>query len=125
MIEIRQTEPYSYCQFIMGRDHTAFGRARHPWLTGSAGWFYTAATRWMLGIRLTFKGLVIDPCIPADWKEFSVVRRWHGAVFNITVNNPEGVQKGVKTIELDGKRVQGAIPPQPAGSAHEVRVLMG
>ncbi len=45
IIEIRQAEPYSYCQFIMGRDHTAHGRARHPWLTGTAGWMYTAATR--------------------------------------------------------------------------------
>ncbi len=125
MIEIRQAEPYSYCQFIMGRDHAAFGRARHPWLTGSAGWFYTAATRWMLGVRLTFKGLIIDPSIPGDWKEFRVMRRWRGATFNITVSNPEGVHKGVKTIEMDGKRIQGAIPPQTAGSAHEVVVMMG
>ncbi len=51
MIEIRQSEPYSYCQFIMGRDHTAYGRARHPWLTGSAGWAYHAATHWILGIQ--------------------------------------------------------------------------
>ena len=50
----------------MGRDHTAFGRARHPWLTGSAGWSYTAATRWILGVRLTFGGLIVDPCIPPD-----------------------------------------------------------
>jgi N,N'-diacetylchitobiose phosphorylase len=125
MIEIREAEPYSYCQFIMGRDHTAFGRARHPWLTGSAGWFYTAATRWMLGVRLTFKGLVIDPCIPSDWKEFCVVRRWRGATFNITVTNPNGVEKGVKTVEMDGELVQGPLPPQRPDSIHEVLVVMG
>jgi len=67
MIEIREAEPYSYCQFIMGRDHTAFGRARHPWLTGTAGWMYTAATRYILGIQIEFEGLVVDPCIPAEW----------------------------------------------------------
>ena len=71
IIEIREAEPYSYCQFVMGKDHTAFGRARHPWLTGSGGWNYTAATRWILGIQLGFDGLVVDPCIPADWKEFA------------------------------------------------------
>ena len=54
-IETREAEPYSYCQFIMGRDHTAYGRARHPWLTGTAGWMYTAATRYILGVRLSFK----------------------------------------------------------------------
>ena len=74
MIEIRQAEPYSYCQFVMGRDHTAHGRARHPWLTGSAGWIYHAVTHWILGVRPGYSGLIIDPCIPADWKEFEITR---------------------------------------------------
>jgi N,N'-diacetylchitobiose phosphorylase len=125
MIEIREAEPYSYCQFVMGRDHTAFGRARHPWLTGSGGWNYTAVTRWILGIRLSFEGMVIDPCVPADWKEFRVVRQWRGATFNVTVSNPDRVEKGVRNVALNGKPVQGAIPPQPAGSVNEVLVVMG
>ncbi len=124
-IEVRQAEPYSYCQFIMGRDHTAFGRARHPWLTGSAGWNYTAATRWMLGVRLEFDGLIIDPCIPADWKEFRVTRRWRGATFEITVKNPHGVEKGVVAATLNGSPVHGAVKPQPAGSVNELIVTMG
>ena len=89
MIEVREAEPYSYCQFIMGQDHTAFGRARHPWLTGSAGWNYTAVTRWMLGVRTDFDGLIVDPCIPENWKEFTVKRRWRGAMYAITVKNPK------------------------------------
>ena len=123
-IEVRQAEPYSYCQFVMGRDHTAFGRARHPWLTGSAGWSYTAATRWMLGVRLTFAGMLIDPCIPAEWKEFEVTRQWRGATFHITVRNPNGVEKGVGSITLNGTPVEGAIPPQPPGSTNDVLVKM-
>ena len=125
LIEIRQAEPYSYCQFIIGRDHTAFGRARHPWLTGSAGWFYTAATRWVLGIRLSFDGLVIDPCIPDQWPGFEVMRKWRGATFHITVKNPNGVQKGVRTIMLDGKLVECPIPPQAPGSVHQIVATMG
>jgi len=125
VIEIREAEPYSYCQFVMGRDHTAFGRARHPWLTGSGGWNYTAVTRWILGIRLTFEGMVVDPCIPAGWDGFQVVRQWRGATFNITVSNPGRVEKGVKTVTLNGSPIRGAIPPQPAGSSNEVRVVMG
>ena len=125
LIEIRQAEPYSYCQFVMGKDHTAHGRARHPWLTGSAGWFYTAVTKHILGIRPTYEGLVIDPCVPADWKEFEVVREWKGATYYITVKNPDGVEKGVRTIELDGKPVVGPIPPQEPGSFVKVEVMMG
>jgi N,N'-diacetylchitobiose phosphorylase len=124
-IEIREAEPYSYCQFVMGKDHTAFGRARHPWLTGSGGWNYTAATRWILGVRLDFEGMIIDPCIPSDWKEFEISRQWRGAAFHIKVANPKSVEKGVKEIRLNGKPVSGPIPPQPAGSKNEVSVVMG
>ena len=125
LIEIREAEPYSYCQFVMGRDHTAFGRARHPWLTGSGGWNYTAATRWILGIRLSFDGLIVDPCIPGEWKGFHVTRQWRGATFEIAVANTNGVQKGVRSITLNGEPVDGAIPPQPAGSVNQVTVVMG
>ncbi|HUI09687.1 MAG TPA: N,N'-diacetylchitobiose phosphorylase [Bacteroidota bacterium] len=125
MIEIREAEPYSYCQFIMGKDHTAHGRARHPWLTGSGGWAYYAATHWMLGIRPEYNGLVIDPCIPHAWPGFDLERKWRGATYRISVRNPAGVQKGVRTITLDGKPASIPIPPQPAGTVHDVVVILG
>lgn len=124
MIEIRQSEPYSYCQFVVGRDHTAFGRARHPFMTGSGGWAYFSTTRYMLGIRPDFEHLTIDPCIPADWKEFSAVRRWRGAEYDIHVENPDGVMKGVQELYLDGEKVE-RIPVMAQGSRHDVRVVMG
>ena len=125
LIEVREAEPYSYCQFVMGMDHTAFGRARHPWLTGSGGWNYTAVTRWILGVRLTFNGLVIDPCVPSDWKGFEVRRQWRGATYNIAVENPDGVQKGVKTVALNGNPTAMPIAPQKPGSVNDVVVTMG
>ncbi len=123
-IEIREAEPYSYCQFIMGKDHTAFGRARHPFMTGSGGWSYFSATRYILGMRPQFAELLIDPCVPTDWKEFSMSRVWRGAKFEINVVNPDGVMKGVKELYLDGAKVD-KIPVQAAGSKHEVKVVMG
>ena len=125
IIEIRQAEPYSYCQFIMGKDHTAFGRARHPWLTGTASWMYIAATKYILGIQTTYQGLKIDPCIPSDWSEFEVKRKWRGAVYNIKVKNPEGIEKGVKCIRVNGQDIEGIIPIQSSGSINEVEVVLG
>jgi len=125
MIETRQSEPYSYCQFIMGRDHSAHGRARHPWLTGTASWFYIAATKHILGIRPTYEGLVIDPCIPADWPGFEVVRKWRGAVYHIKVTNPESVEKGLKSLKLNGKEIGSIIPVQPPGSVNDIEAEMG
>jgi len=124
-IEVREAEPYSYCQFVMGRDHTAFGRARHPWLTGSGGWNYTAVTRWILGVRLTFDGLLIDPCVPTDWKEFEVMRQWRGATYHIVVENPDGAEKGVKSLALNGKPATMPIAARPTGSTNEIVVRMG
>lgn len=123
-IEIRQAEPYTYCQFISGRDHSKFGCAHHPFMTGSAGWAYYSATRYMLGIRPDFDTLVIDPCVPADWKHFDVNRVWRGAKYEIEVENPNGVMKGVKELYVDGERVD-AVAAQPEGTTHHVKVVMG
>jgi N,N'-diacetylchitobiose phosphorylase len=125
MIEIRESEPYSYCQFIMGKDHTAHGRARHPWLTGSAGWFYTAATKYILGIRPSYHGLIIDPCIPADWAGFEVTRQWRGAIYQIRVKNPVRVMKNVHTVLLNGQPAALPIPIQTNGSVNEIIVTLG
>lgn len=123
MIEIRESEPYSYCQFIAGKDHTAYGRARHPFMTGSGGWSYYTATAYILGIRPGFDSLEIDPCVPSDWKNFDVTRVWRNATYNIRVNNESGSMKGVKKITVDGKEVS-KIPAFEAGSVHTVEVTM-
>lgn len=124
MIEIREAEPYSYCQFIMGKDHAAYGRARHPFMTGTGGWAYFSATRYMLGIRPQLDYLLIDPCVPADWSEFKVTREWRGAVYEIMVKNPDGVMKGVRSIEVNGEAAD-KIPVMPKGSINKVMVTMG
>ncbi|MEA4898923.1 MAG: N,N'-diacetylchitobiose phosphorylase [Christensenellaceae bacterium] len=124
MIELRQSEPYSYCQFIMGEAHTAHGRARHPWMTGSAGWAYYAATRYMLGVRPDYDSLTIDPCIPAGWDGFKLRRVWRGAVYEIEVVNPGHVEKGVTAVEVDGESVR-RIPCFPESTRHRVKITMG
>mgnify|MGYP003177759183 FL=1 len=123
-IEVRKAEPYSYCQFVSGRDHTTFGEAHHPFMTGSAGWAYYAATQYLLGVRPEFDSLTVDPCIPADWKEFTVDRIWRGAEYRIRVTNPKGVEKGVAEIRLNGETVD-FIPVQAPGSVSEIEVIMG
>lgn len=124
MIEIREAEPYSYCQFIVGKEHTAHGRARHPFMTGTGGWAYFSATRYMLGIRPQFDFLEIDPCIPAEWDSFHVTREWRGAVYEIEVRNPEHVMKGVKSITVNDEVVD-KVSSQPKGSINKVVVTMG
>lgn len=126
MIEVRKAEPYSYCQFISGVDHTKYGEAHHPFMTGTGGWSYVSATKHMLGIQPDFDGLRIDPCIPKAWPGFAVTRRFRDAEYSIQVENPTGICKGVKEVYLNGEKLPGnLIPAQPAGSSSTVRVVLG
>ena len=126
-IDVRGAEPYAYVQFIYGRDHEWFGKAQNPWLTGTAGWMYTAVTKWILGVRPTLDGLVVDPCIPRDWDGFEVRREWRGAVYLIEVRNPDHVSRGVASLTIDGVEADPAlpIPSRPAGSEVRVVVTLG
>ncbi len=124
--EIRQIEPYVYNQSTHGKHSPHFGASRLPWLSGSATWSFFAATQYILGIRPEYNGLIIDPCIPSDWKGFKVSRRFRNKLFNISVNNKKGVEKGVIQLILNGKELNGNFISMEAMSDHnEVTVVMG
>jgi cellobiose phosphorylase len=111
---------------IAGKAHKDFGEGKNSWLTGSACWNFVAASNWILGIRPDYEGLLIDPCIPKAWKGFQVKRVFRGSTYYITVRNPEGVSKGVKSLTMDNRRLQSnLIPPDKGGEEHHVEAIMG
>jgi cellobiose phosphorylase len=120
-----ESEPYCYPQNILGNEHKMFGLARNAWLSGTSSWTYQAATQYILGVKASFNGLVVDPCIPKAWKEFSVSRKFRGAVYEISVKNPNGVSKGVKSVKVNGKEIEGNVLPVLPGKRHKVEVVMG
>lgn len=103
--EIRQIEPYVYCQSAHAKSSPRYGNSRVPWLSGSATWSYVAATQYILGLQPLIEGIRIDPCIPSTWDGFEVTRVFRNKKLNITVQNPQGVQKGVKSIVLNGEKI--------------------
>jgi cellobiose phosphorylase len=124
--EIHKMEPYVYCQMVAGKDAKRHGEGKNSWLTGTASWAFVLISQFVLGIRPDYDGLRIDPCIPEDWKEFRVVRKFRGAVYDIKIENSKGVSKGVKRILLDGKEIEGNIlPVLNDGKVHQVIVEMG
>ena len=123
--EIHRTEPYVYPQMIAGCDAATHGEAKNSWLTGTAAWTFYDVSQAILGIKPQYDGLQVDPCIPAEWKGFTVTRQYRGAVYEITVDNAAGVQKGVVSMEVDGKPVEGNIAPVFENGTHQVRVVMG
>ena len=109
--EIRQIEPYVHCQSTHSTFSRRYGASRIPWLSGTAAWSYVAGTQYILGVRPEYDGLCVDPCVPEDWKEFTVVRRFRGRRCTITVRNPDGVEKGVAELTVNGEKIEGTIVP--------------
>ena len=123
--KLHKVEPYVYSQMTAGKEAFRPGEAKNSWLTGTAAWNWYAITQFILGIKPDYKGLLIDPCIPADWKEYVVYRKFRDAEYKITVKN-NGVMKGVKQLIVNGKAVEGnLVPMQPKGSKNTVEVIMG
>jgi cellobiose phosphorylase len=124
--EIREIEPYVYCQFTHSKSSPRFGASRVPWLSGSAAWSFFTATQYILGLRPEYGGLRIDPCIPAAWKGFTVTRVFRGKKVCVEVHNPAGVQKGVKSLVLNGEKLEGNfIPAEKLAGENRVVVEMG
>jgi len=124
--DVYKMEPYVYCEYVTSPDHPTFGQGSHSWLTGSAVWMLRAGLDYILGIRPTYDGLLIDPSIPHEWDGYRIIRRFRGAIYEIEVRNPKHVQHGVTSIELNGRPVEGRnLPVLPAGAVGQVNVTLG
>lgn len=126
--EIHRTEPYVYSQMIAGKDAPKHGQAKNSWLTGTAAWTFVNVSQYILGIQPDFDGLHIDPCIPAELESLKIRRHYRGADIDIDIQNPDHVEKGVRSMEIDGKPVSGCcILPDPdaENKTYHVTVVMG
>lgn len=126
--DLYKTEPYVAAGTVEGPDSKNFGRGGWSWYTGSSGWMYKVGTEWILGVRPTYEGLIIDPCIPERWKRFKMRRLFRGCVYEIKARNPEGVFNGVVQLKVDGKLQKTNIISAcncKNKSSHRVEVLLG
>jgi cellobiose phosphorylase len=121
----RVLEPYVHGQFIEGKDSPFAGRAHVHWLTGTASTVMVGTVEGILGLRPTPDGLVIDPSIPGDWKDWSMKKMLRGKIMDIKVSNPDGNQHGVKSVSVNGRKMDGNfIPDSILGKVNIVLVEM-
>ena len=124
--EIHRTEPYVYSQMVAGRDAKFHGEAKNSWLTGTAAWTFVNVSQYILGVYPTHNGLSIDPCVPKDFGDFELTRKFREGTYNIKVQNPDKVEKGIKSITVDGKAIDGCVIPYVKGKeTYDVVVTMG
>lgn len=123
-----ECEPYVICQWVSQPPFHTPGRGRNSWLTGSATWMAINALQRIVGCRPDFDGLIVDPCIPKNWPGLRISRLFRGVRYDITVNNPKRVCKGVSSVFVNGKRVKGTVIPydkKDLGKTVSVKIIMG
>ena len=124
--EIHRTEPYVYSQMVAGKDAKFYGEAKNSWLTGTAAWTFVNISQYILGVYPTHQGLSVDPCIPKGFGDFSITRKFREGIYHIQVKNPQNVEKGVVSMTVDGKAVDGHIIPYEKGKEeYNVVITMG
>ena len=124
--EIHRTEPYVYSQMVAGADAPRHGEAKNSWLTGTAAWTFVNISQYILGVTPDWNGLKVDPCVPADFGNFDIHRIFRDAEYDIHIENPNNVEKGVASLIVDGKAIDGCVIPFEEGKAHyDVKVIMG
>ena len=127
-IDAYQSEAYAYSSTLLGPENEQFGQACVSQVTGTAAWMEVAVTQYILGVRPTLKGLLINPSIPADWDGFKVERKYRGCDLQITVSNPDHVEHGVKEVSLNGRKIEGNMITEDmlnGESTVSVKVIMG
>ncbi len=124
--EIHRTEPYVYSQMVAGKDAVRFGEAKNSWLTGTAAWTFVDISQYILGVYPTLQGLSVNPCVPEDFGDYEVTRKFREGTYRIQVRNPYHVSKGVRSMTVDGEAVAGHVIPYVKGKKeYKVEVTLG
>ena len=124
--EIHRTEPYVYSQMIAGADAPKHGEAKNSWLTGTAAWTFVNVSQYILGIRPDYNGLIVDPCLPDTIPECQLTRMYRGCTYHITVKKPDGIEKGIHHMIVNGQMVTGnCIPFDASVTTYQVEIEMG
>jgi cellobiose phosphorylase len=120
-------ERFVYPEYVSGQASNDHGKAGHTWLTGTAPTRLNVLIDWIFGIRRDYEGLLIDPCVSSEWKSFSAVRTFRDTTVNVKYSNPNGVQKGVRSVKVNGSDIGGNMIPLSLfkGGTMEVEVIMG
>ena len=118
-----KVEPYVIPADIYGAGNLA-GRGGWTWYTGSSSWFYKAGIEYILGLKIEDGYLRIDPCIPKDWKEYSMQYKWENSVYTIKVSNPNNKNTGVTKVLLNGIEVENKIKLDNSNGIYHIEIMM-
>lgn len=118
-------EPYVVTNMYFGPDNPRKGETLFAWVTGTAGWMFRAITQYMAGFHPSYDSFTINPCIPAEWKNVNLIRKFRGDTYKLEIHNPNGSQSGINELKVDGKVMDGnRVPLFADGKTHTIQITM-
>jgi cyclic beta-1,2-glucan synthetase len=119
-----KAEPYVLAGDVYSQaPHT--GRGGWSWYTGAAGWMHRAGLEYILGLKIQGNELSLNPCVSSEWKKFAIHYKFGGSLYHIHVKNPQGIQRGISSITLNGKAARFPIIMIDDGQDYHVDITMG
>ena len=118
-----KVEPYVIPADIYGSGNLS-GRGGWTWYTGSSSWYYKAGIEYILGLKIKKGVLTINPCIPADWREYSLRYKWQNSIYNIKIRNENVNSSKIQKIILDGVEIQNSIILDGSGKVFNIEIYM-
>ncbi len=118
-----KVEPYVIAADIYGQGNLK-GRGGWTWYTGSSSWYYKAGIEYILGMKIYNNTLKLEPCIPKEWKEYTIQYKYGESIYNIKVLNPNGKNTGVTSIKINGEERENSIVLDKSGKIYNIEVTM-
>lgn len=119
-----KVEPYVIAADVYSSSNLA-GRGGWTWYTGSSSWFYKTGIENILGLKIQNNIVTISPCVPKEWKEYSIKYKYKNSIYNIIVKNPEGKNSGVEKFFLDGNEIEEkSVKLQDDNKIYNIEVVM-
>lgn len=112
--DIYGREPYAFASWVYAPENANYGKASLSHLTGGASWMYRVASEFLLGVQVQIGGIKIAPCIPNEWKSYSVTRQIAGAVYTFSFENPDNKSGQDVEITVNGRKIDGNMIPYAA-----------
>ncbi len=118
-----KVEPYVMAADVYGAGNLS-GRGGWTWYTGSSSWYYKAGIEYILGLSVKHNILSITPCIPKEWKEYSIKYKYGESIYNISIKNPKGKNTGVESVTINGEKSENKIMLDDSGKIYNIEIIM-
>ena len=118
-----KVEPFVISADVYGAQNLS-GSGGWTWYTGSSSWYYLAGIEYILGLKINQNIMTVNPCIPKEWKEYTIKFKFGESIYNIKVTNPNKKSTGVDKVLINGEEHENKILLDKSGKIFNIEINM-